>query len=109
MLDLGRDRSQSVGHNEAVVGAVVCQNTNFIVTVAWGIVVANDWPDRAESVAGAIILLSVLSGAVETVVNRAKEVKEEEEWEAQVRAPAPMDGHRKHCCLPSIHTTRTRI
>lgn len=85
---------------------VWCQNTNFIVTVAWGIVVANDWPDRAESVAGAIILLSVLSGAVETMVNRAKEVKEEEEWEAQVRGS---HGHRKHCCHPSIHTTRIRI
>lgn len=46
-------------------------NCNFIVTVLWGIVVANNWPNHAEAVAGAVILISVLSGAAETVVTGA--------------------------------------
>ncbi len=44
-------------------------NANFVVTVLWGILLLGKWPTPGELVGGAFILVSILSGVVETIVN----------------------------------------
>lgn len=53
-------------------------NANFVVTVLMGGVILGKWPTVGEMVGGAFILVSIVSGVAETVVDGRKEEGEKE-------------------------------